>query len=70
MSLVDHPPMMPVAAPKTTRLKRNTPSEVVYAQYGEHADRYELARPPPSQARELETEHLKTPQYTQNTGPR
>jgi len=61
---------MPVAAPKMTRLKRNPPSEAVYAQYDEHADRYKPARPLPSQARELEMEHLKTPQYTQSIGPR
>jgi len=66
MSLVDHPPTTPVAAPKTTRLEKSIPSEAVYAQYDEHADRYEPAEYPPSQQGQLETEHLKTLQYTPN----
>jgi len=68
MSLVDHPLTTPVAAPKTTHLERNTPSEAVYDQYDEHADRYEPAGSPPSQEGQLETEHWKTPQYTRNNG--
>jgi len=64
MSLVDHPLTTPVAAPKTTRLEKSIPSEAVYAQYDEHADRYEPAESPPSQEGQLETEHLKTLQCT------
>jgi len=48
---------MPVAAPKATRLERDTPSEAVYAQYDEHADRYELGGSPPLQAKDQEKEH-------------
>jgi len=51
-----------------TCLEKSIPSEAVYAQYDEHADRYELAGSPPSQEGQLETEHLKTPQYTRNNG--
>ena len=58
MSLVDHPLTTPVAAPKTTRLERNTPSEAAYAQYDEHADRYEPAESPPSPVPDQDTGYI------------
>jgi len=51
-----------------THLEKHTPSEAVYAQYDEHADRYEPGGSPPSQEGQLEMEYLKTPQYTRNNG--
>jgi len=66
MSLVDHPLTTPVAAPRITCLERNTPSEAVYAQYDERADRYELAGSQPSLAQDQEKEHWTSPQYTLN----
>jgi len=49
--------MMQIAAPKTTRLERNIPSEAAYAQYDKHTDQYKPGESQPSLARDQETEH-------------